>query len=286
MASTAVQQLPVEEILTRTAVAARLTPQQHDLVWEGINRMALAYITYRETGSLTYSYPFRVHPLAIRFKPGEDPGTFDIVLMQVIMDLWAKLQKSRRKRMRLTLNLIELFACVLAVRVGRDYERILLRKKHTRMENRNANAVIDSLERQLKTARRRYAAEAGEPAYKAMRARWFAHLRWVRMHLVYFRPVRVKTQLRRVQKLLIDECCEWARAGLINKKYEPPPAKELRRLVRLALRYVRRRRPRLRFPIRNLIDNPRFAQSVLANFVLDRLDLNPIQQKTKTKEIA
>jgi hypothetical protein len=256
------------------AIPVRLTLQQRAFIWPGLNLMTLGYITHRETGSARYSYPFRVHPLEIRPRPGEDPGTFGDQIMQAIMDLWAKLKGKKQKRVRLRLTFIGLSACILAVRVGREHERRLQKKKHTFLENRAAVAVIASLERELKRARRAYAAEAGEPAYKAMRALWFAHLRWTRMHLVYFRPQRVKTQLRRVQRMLIDEGCERAKAGLINKNFEPPPEKELRRLVRLAVRYIRR--GRLSTSVRGLIGNPRLAERFLSAFVLDRRDLNPI----------
>ena len=45
-------------------------------------------------------------------------------------------------------------------------------------------------------ARRAYAADMGEDAYKKMRAAWLEHLRWIRMQLVYFRPWRVKRNNR------------------------------------------------------------------------------------------
>jgi hypothetical protein len=277
-----IQPIQVEEILMRTAVPVRLTPQQQDLIWRGINRIALAYITHKETGSSVYSYPFRVHPMAIHPRRGDDPGTFDIVKMQMILELWSKLQKRRKKRARLVLGMVELSACILSVRVGRDYERIVLKKKHTSGENRIARAVIHSLERELKRARRAYAAETGEPAYKAMRARWFAHLRWIRMHLAYFRPTKGKTQIRRVQKMIIDYGCERATRGLLLRKLEPP--QDLRRLVRLAVRYIRR--GRIRLFIQQLTNNPPFAAEFLANFIEARRDLIPIQNQNNKLRIG
>jgi hypothetical protein len=272
MASIAKQAIDGEEILVRTAVPVRLTPRAQDLIWRGINRIALAYITYKDSGSSIYCYPFRVHPLAIHFGPGEDPGTLDNAKMQMILELWTKLQKRRKKRARLTLGIVELSACILSVRVGRDFERIVLRKKYTVKENRIAAAVINSLERELKRARRAFAAEAGESAYKALRVRWFANLRWIRMHLAYFRPTRVRTQPRQLQKMVVDEACELARAGLAQRNLEPP--QDLRRLVRLALRYIRR--GRILVNIRNFLRNPPFAEWFLADFIEERADLNPI----------
>jgi hypothetical protein len=178
------------------------------------------------------------------------------------------------------LGVVQLSACILSVRVGRDYERIVLKKKYTSIENRVASGVIDSLERELKRARRAFAADVGESAYKALRDRWFANLRWIRMHLAYFRPTRIRTQLRRSQKMVIDFCCERATRGLIRRNLEPP--QDLRRLVRLAVRYIRR--GRIQLFIQQLTNNPPFAAEFLANFIEARRDLVPIQKLNITSQ--
>jgi hypothetical protein len=177
------------------------------------------------------------------------------------------------------MTFIDLSACIFAVRIGREFQRHVQGKKQTVRENLEAKAVIASLERQLKRARRAYAADAGESAYKEMRVGWFAHLRWMRMHLVYFRPQRIKTQPRLLQRMIVDRTYESAKAGILKRQYEPPPEKELRRLVRLYLRYVRRERRAA--TIGMLMNRPRLAEELLSNFVLDREDLNPITTKTK-----
>ncbi len=106
------------------------------------------------------------------------------------------------------MTFVDLSACIFAVRIGREYERHVQEKKHKVRENLEAKTVIASLERQLKRARRAYAADDGESAYKEMRARWFAHLRWMRMHLAYFRPQRIKTQPRLLQRMVVDQACK------------------------------------------------------------------------------
>ena len=264
-----------EEILIRAGVPTRLTARQLRLIWPGITHIISSYATYKETGNSTYSYPFRVHPLSERARPGQDPGVFQSRLMQVILDLWVKLKKTELKRARLTLNFIDFSICLLSVRIGRDYKRLQWKKKPSRIERRLAASVIMSLERHLKRARRAYAAEAGEQAYKEMRVQWVAHLRWVRMHLAYFRSIRVTKQPRKLQQAIVNECYERAWQGLVKRDYEPPPSKELRHLVRLALWNIRWGLSSIT-SIMSLLKSDEFAELFLAEFVLDRLDLNPI----------
>lgn len=135
--------------------------------------------------------------------------------------------------------------------------------------------VISSLERELKRARRTYAADMGEDAYKQMRAAWLEHLRWIRMHLVYFRRLRVNTQPRKVHKMIVDYGYERARSGLFARDLQPPEDRDLRRLVRLALRYIRR--GRIRLFMQNLLNNETFAARFFADFIEDRRDLLPVQ---------
>lgn len=255
-------------------IAVRFNPVQRGLIWPGLNRMVLAYMTFRETGSAD-GYPFQVHPLATIPRPGLSPGVFTAGFMEIITDLWAKLKGGRSKRIRLKLNFLQISACILAVRIGKDYQRLRLKRTISAEEKSAARRVISSLERELKRARRAYSAEMGEDQYMQMRACWFQHLRWIRMHLVYFRRFRVKTQRRRIEKMIIDYGFERARAGLIVRDLEPPQARDLRRLVRLAIRYIRR--GRIRLFIQNLMNNPTFAAEFFATFIEERRDLQPVQ---------
>jgi hypothetical protein len=74
---------------------------------------------------------------------------------------------------------------------------------------------------------------------------------------------------------------EWAKAELIDRREKVPPDAELRKLVRLALRYVRR--GRRDFGVRQLQNDRVFASAHLANFVSLRMEK---QSKLKDKEIA
>lgn len=209
-------------------IGVRMTPIQLRVIWPGLNALVNSWLTHQETGSSIYSYNFRVHPLENRPRPGQNPGTFGQPIMLAILELWKKFKGKDGKRLRLRMTFVDLSACIFAVRIAREYERLVQDKKHKIRENREVKIVIASLERLLKRARRAYAADAGESAYKEMRAGWFAHLRWMRMHLVYFRPQRVKTQQRKLERMIVDQACESAKAGILKRHYEPPAEKYLR----------------------------------------------------------
>ena len=131
-------------------------------------------------------------PAVQHSEAGVSPGTFNSAFMEMITDLWSRIKPARSKRIRLQLNFVQLSACILAVRIGKDYERLRLKRKISIERRRAMKRVVSALERELKRARRAYAADMGEDAYKKMRAAWLEHLRWIRMQLVYFRPWRVR----------------------------------------------------------------------------------------------
>jgi hypothetical protein len=66
--------------------------------------------------------------------------------------------------------------------------------------------------------------------------------------------------------VLITQFTQWARAELIDRKHKLPDDRELRRLIRLALSYVRRFRTR--HTVLRLSGNKRIASEHFANFVI------------------
>jgi hypothetical protein len=269
-------QLAGEEALNLSVVGVRFNPRQRRMIANGLHQMVVAYLTFKDSGS-AHGFPFRVvHPLALPAQPWEGPGTFNGEFMQMILELWAQLKGVCHKRTRARLHFIQLSACILGLRIRMDFERVKLKKKHSIDDKRATKRVIKMLERQLKRARRLYAAEASEAEYKQTRIRWFSHLRWVRMNLVHFRRYRPKTQIRRVHKMIIDWGCDLVRAMLYLRDLEPPA--DLRKLVRLALRYVRR--GRYNFTERVLRSSAGFAGEFLFDFIEERRELVPVTKGT------
>jgi hypothetical protein len=271
---TTILKLTKEEALKLSAVGVRFNPRQRRMIVNGLHQMVVAYLTFKDTGS-AYGFPFRVvHPMALPRQPWEGPGTFNGEFMQMILELWSQLKGACHKRTRAKLHFIQLSACILGLRIQMDFERVMVRKKHSIDDKRATRRVIRALERQLKRARRSYAAEAGEAEYQQMRTRWFSHLRWVRMNLVHFRRFRPKTQIRRVHKMIVDHCCDLVSRTLRIRDLEPPA--DVRKLVRLALRYVRR--GRYEFTERYLMSSPGFAAEFLIDFIEERRELVPVKK--------
>lgn len=85
--------------------------------------------------------------------------------------------------------------------------------------------------------------EIGKEQYAALMIAWKAHLRWMRLHIAYFKPwgKPIPGQRKRQQQSL-DELMEMATHGLRNAGYQPPEEKELRHIMRLYARCARRGR--------------------------------------------
>jgi hypothetical protein len=92
----------------------------------------------------------------------------------------------------------------------------------------------------MKRANRILITEIGRKQYAALMIAWKAHLRWMRLHIAYFKPLgKPIPGLRKRQQQSLDELMEMAKRGLRNAGYQPPEEKELRRIIRPYARYAR-----------------------------------------------
>jgi hypothetical protein len=144
-------------------------------------------------------------------------------------------------------------------------------KQRRALEKQKVRHTIKTLERHLKRANRALQASLGKAAYNEVLQWWKQHLNWVRLHLVYFRPLPPVTHRRRAQRLLIDAAVDTASRGLRERGYALPAAKRLRHLMRLAVRYTRELRTG--FSIRHIAEGAVIAQRYLADFVEQRVRL-------------
>jgi hypothetical protein len=71
----------------------------------------------------------------------------------------------------------------------------------------------------MKRANRALKANVGEAAHNEVLLGWKQHLKWVRLHLVYFRPLPPVAHRRRAQRLLIDAAVDTASRGLRERGY-------------------------------------------------------------------
>ncbi len=149
---------------------------------------------------------------------------------------------------------------------------------------KRAARTIRSLERHMKRANYRLCARLGQEAqeaYDALRAAWLAHVRWVRLHLVYFKPSKPIINPSKVRyQLILDELEEVARIAIPEEGYELPTDKQLRRAMRLfALSSRRGRRGALDVRFILTDKNDMNGKAELAEFVLKRYPLKPLPEK-------
>lgn len=137
--------------------------------------------------------------------------------------------------------------------------------------HRHGTRTIRSLERYMKRSNRLLAANLGKVEYDALVTMWQQHLRWMRLNLVYFKPLPPIGRVKRRQQKLLDLLTDMAIQGLKNEGYAPPEPRELRRVMRLYVRSSNRGREglnsvpeMLRYP--NHFSNTRF----LAQWVISR----------------
>ena len=134
--------------------------------------------------------------------------------------------------------------------------------------------VIRSLERHMKRANRCLLKSATRERYSSIMIDWKVHLRWMHLHIAYFKPLPLIIRNRRLRhQQILDSLMVLADRGIQNEGFEPPEWRELRKMMRL---YVRSdRRCREGFTTRFLMENfgTLYAASYLARFVLRRLTL-------------
>ena len=275
-----------------TAVKMRLSKSQMSLIWLGLDFVVRAYLTRVRTGSAQFEYPFHVLPLPL----GSDAGTFGSAMMDRMLALWTRLKPKAKAGGRFQMNGIEIRAAILAARVTLQLRRKEVKearrwdsatKRRFRMDGESirelegqTERLIMSLELYMKRANRAFLKEASRNQFADESKEWRSHLRWIRWHLIFFKPFRSLLQGRRKwQQAIIDQLVVMAEEAIHYQDLEPPDPRELRRVIRLFARYARRGRTGS-FHLRRMLENPksRLAQYHLADFVQQRFPLKECQE--------
>lgn len=275
------------------AVRVRFSASQMSVIWPGLDRIVVAYSGYCKTGQSLYAYRSWMFNPSAEF----NRGRYNNDCMNQIVGLWKLLRPKANRGGRAHLNAIEIRAAILAVRVNSDWWRLRkheLRKHKARTKQmlgvdaeslqkleKRASLTIRSLERHLKRANYRLLAQVERGSYDALMSAWREHVRWIRLHLVYFRPQRPIIRRSKTQyQLILDQLEEMARVAIAEEGYQLPSDTELRRVMRL-FTFSSRRGRRGYFDIICMLRNTRseIAKSKLAEFILERLDLKPLAEK-------
>jgi len=203
----------------------------------------------------------------ILWTQGVDKGVYDQVLLDRVLALHATVVSLKAGgRLRVATSM-EFSACALAVRVAVTRHR----HGHQLLDIALIDGVSARLLRRLESARKRAkraeVRRLGAGGYAEAAQAWRNFVTWLRIHLLDCRcKQKRRTPPVRYRRVLVTQFTEWARAELIDRKHKVPAEHELRRLVRLCLRYVRRGRSR--FSFWDLTHDKITASAHFANFVI------------------
>jgi hypothetical protein len=270
-----------------TATRFRLSASQMFIVWRGLDLVIGSYVARQTKGGLRREYPFQLYPPPFGFSR----GTFDRNFMDEIIGLWKRLKPKAKTGGRVQLDAIELRASMFAIRANVDSVRKLrhsLRRLKIEEKARfgiddvsfdqlktKSQRVIHTLERHMKRANRNLLRAVARNAYALLMNAWKMHLRWMWLHIAYFKPLLPVVSHRRIrQQRDLDELMKMTRYGLERQGYQSPDDIELRRMMRLYVSSARRGRQGERTAAFLLgYKNHAIAHWFLADFVLRRLDL-------------
>ncbi len=245
-------------------VGLRLTGMQVDYLRPGLHQAVVACVRIREGQSPRAEMP-------IVFDRSLPQGTYDPVLAKGILSLWSTIYPAfgAKRRVRITLDFIQLSVCALAVRSNARR----LRHGHITLPGTRRSLVqkrlLDLLEKSRKRAERAAQEELGPEVVAKLQRRWHGFARWLSFYATSCRCG--KALLPGVwylwRRFVLDNAAEVARKELRAIGVEPPEPKEFRRLIRLAVRSVRR--GRAGWGVRTLITKPQ-GGSYLLRFILKR----------------
>jgi hypothetical protein len=256
----------------------RLSPPDAAIIAVGLGWIAANHDLWKTKRQMPFARP------ELRWLPQTfDRGRYSKELMQRLLDAMSSVLQIRGNGGRLyNLDPFQCAGLILAVRV------IVQRVSHGHATSpasdlgRRAKRLIKRLEAYRKRTKRAFIHQRGAVAYQAKESEWQALVRWLRLYLLDCQCKRRRRfRLTRHLRTTVQVLFEWAKAELIERREKVPPDAELRKLVRLALRYVRR--GRRDFGVGQLLKDRVFASAHLANFVTLRMEK---QSKLKDKEIA
>lgn len=219
------------------------------------------------------SYPsanfFRAYP-QLRPRGGE----FDKEFMEYVLTLgdlmarWAEDRKTRSHRVRLDSIMIAIMAFFTR------FAEVQVRHRHLLSPVANLKKAVTGLSKKLENQRRRALrktkAEGRGPLYSGLAERWHQFHLWMRGNLLYCGCGRTSmASSRRLQRLYVADCERVAKKVIQEQELRMPDQKELRELVRSAIRYSRR--GRLGVGVRTLIKGDDTSFFIWSRFLNKRL---------------
>jgi hypothetical protein len=246
-------------------ITTRFTACQSNVLYVGFRQIVINHLAVKTTGHSPATHP---DILTLRFVGRR--GTRNAQHLEAIYRLWKILQRNRGREFRIPLDYIEVSACALAVRTTVRQ----LRHRHvspwTDGIEITANHLLRRLEAVRKRLKRTITRIKGQEFFRELAASWQEHLKWLRLNVLSCPClVRRPNLTYRFSQLLIDEMVRVTRSDLRLRGLEIPANPLFRKLVRDALKNVRRLRTPWTTPL--LSRNPHVAAFWFGNYVERRM---------------
>jgi hypothetical protein len=246
-------------------VTAHFTAKEADLIYVGFRTLILNHITLKNTGRSSGA-----HPNFLTAKFFHRRGLYNEAFMEALYAAWKDLRATRGKPLQSSLDYVQIAGCALAVRTA------VRQVRHGHMTpwdsgiQARANRLLRRLEAMRKRLKRTIKKTEGHNSFRDLASTWREFLKWLRLNLLSCRClVRDRDPAYRSRQLLINEMVRVTTAELQAQQCPIPPARVLRKLVRDALKNVRRLRTPWTIPL--LRRNPGFAAWWFGEYVMRRI---------------
>ncbi|MCU1285656.1 MAG: hypothetical protein JWO13_2006 [Acidobacteriales bacterium] len=246
-----------------------LSPEECALAIKGTLNIQARLSVYMS--GITFSTPYPV------FGWPKETGKYNEAAASNFQSLHQKLTSQSTGRKRVRLNVFELSALAFAVRFAK--------KKILHGEYKWEGSPVETLSEELlrsvakcrKKAKRRFVSIQSKDEYIARRNEQQQLFLWLRIKVLYcwckFRsPSKSQRYLRSIVKTLVAYAIE----AIHEAGYRPLERSLLHKLIRLALREIRR--DRVYLGIQEVLKNANLAKIHLLGFIEERCELEPIVQ--------
>jgi hypothetical protein len=194
--------------------------------------------------------------------------------MEAIYRLWKTVLDNRGQEFRLTLDYIQVSACALAVRTTvRQLRHGHVTAWTTGIEG-TADRLLNRLEALQKRLKRKTIKAEGHQFFRELASIWREHLKWMRNNILCCPClVRRPNLTYKFGQLLINQMARVTRSELRMRGIDIPAEPLFRKLIRDALKNVRRLRTPWTIPL--LSRNPHVAAFWFGNYVERRMASTP-----------
>jgi hypothetical protein len=245
-------------------ITIRFTAQTTNLLYVGLRLITLHHIVLNKTGRSPAAHP---DLLTLRFRNRR--GKFFPEYMEGVYGLWKQVSDHRAREWRLRVGYIEIMVCMLAVRttIRQIRHGHILSWRHG--IEQTAARQLRRLEALRKRLKRLITKTKGQHFFRELAAKWREFLKWLRLNILFCNClIRRPDPAYRSRQRLIDSMCRVTRTELLKRRTQIPNEQIYRKLIRDALKNVRRFRTPWTAPL--LLRNPHIGADWFADYIIRR----------------